>query len=297
MDEKVLAELMKLKRKTTVSAAIAIFFFALTLLVGLIRPGEYIILFFGLLVVSGILAGINNKRYAAYYKEHVVKEMTLDNCDFLDDLNFDTNAGIPEDEVMNLGVLHGDRYSSNDLITAKYKNVFFRQSDVYVGDVETDSDGHTHEYTVFQGRWMIFDFNKDFNWDLQVVSKNFTSASRLGGILSFGKKKTRKVELEDQAFNKAFRVFAQDEHEAFYILTPHIMEALLNLKAQIKSPLMLLFKGGKLHVAVNNGQDAFEGKIFGKFDLEADKARLLNDLKLITDFVDMLSLERNIFKN
>lgn len=296
MDPQVLNELQRLKKRTSITTLISIILFVLVVVIGFIRPGEHIIAFFGLLVVSIILTGINNKRYSAYYKEHVVKNMTLEQCDFLDDLQFETDAGISEYEVMDLGVLHGDRFRSNDLITAKYKGVFFRQSDVYIGDVERDSDGDTHEYTVFQGRWMIFEFNKDFNWDMQVVTKNFTSANRLGGILSFGKKKTQKIELEDEAFNKAFRVFAQDEHEAFYILTPHIMEALLSLKTQLKSPIMLVFKGGMLHVAVNNGKDAFEGKIFGKFDINEDKARLLNDLKLITDFVDLLSLERDIYK-
>ena len=93
------------------------------------------------------------------------------------------------------------------------------------------------------------------------------------------------------------KVFAENEHEAFYILTPHIMQSLLKLREELKAPILLVFSGGRLHIGVYNGKDAFEGKIFGKIDIEAEKARMLEDLKLITNFVDELSLERDIYKH
>ena len=54
---------------------------------------------------------------------------------------------------------------------------------------------------MFKGHWFIFDFNKAFKADLQVVDKHFGNAKR-GGL--FSKKKFNKVELEDIEFNKTF---------------------------------------------------------------------------------------------
>ena len=214
-----------------------------------------------------------------------------------EDVSFDPNSGISRYEIEDLGVLRCDEYSSNDLITATYKGVAFRQSDVHMVDVTTDSKGNRSESTVFRGRWLVFDFNKDFNWNLELISKGFHSARRIGGILSFGQTKTERIKLEDEAFNKTFKVFAENEHEAFYILTPHIMQSLLQLKEELNAPILLTFAGGRLHIGVYNGKDAFEGKIFGKIDIEAEKARMLSDLRLITNFVDELSLERDIYKH
>ncbi|MDO5441471.1 MAG: DUF3137 domain-containing protein [Bacillota bacterium] len=300
-DEKqVLEELEQLKKKASVWTACTVICFILvfaSFMIGRLNLGVAAVPMFAIIVICGILAGKKNKEYQAYYKEHVVKNMTLDECEFLEDVSFDPNSGISRYEIEDLGVLRCDEYSSNDLITATYKGVAFRQSDVHMVDVTTDSKGNRSESTVFRGRWLVFDFNKDFNWNLELISKGFYSARRIGGVLSFGQTKTERVKLEDETFNKTFKVYAENEHEAFYILTPHIMQSILQLKEQLKAPILLTFAGGRLHIGVYNGKDAFEGKIFGKIDLEAEKQRMFEDLRLITNFVDELSLERDIYKH
>lgn len=289
-------ELNALKKRAAMCTILTIAFFVLTILVGAATHGPVTVVCVAGIVICGIAASRTSKKYAAYYKEHVVSGMTLDDCDFLENVTFEPDRGISEEEVYALRIISGDTYSSNDLITATYKGVGFRQSDVYIGDITTDSDGDRHETTVFQGRWLVFDFNKSFDWNLQVISKGFTSAQRRGGILSFRQQRTERVKLENEEFNKRFRVFAEDEHEAFYILTPHVMEALLGLRESLNAPIMLFFTGGILHVAVYNNQDAFEGKLFGKLNMEEEKQKVLADIRLITDFVDELALERDIYK-
>ena len=70
---------------------------------------------------------------------------------------------------------------------------------------------------------MIFDFNKNFKSNVQVISNDFIKRS-LPHI-----KNNKKVKLEDIEFNKMFKIYSEIEHDAFYILTPHFMEKIKKL--------------------------------------------------------------------
>lgn len=69
---------------------------------------------------------------------------------------------------------------------------------------------------------MIFDFNKNFKSNVQVISNDFIKRS-LPHI-----KNNKKVKLEDIEFYKMFKIYSEIEHDAFYILTPHFMEKIKN---------------------------------------------------------------------
>lgn len=253
------------------------------------------LIFIAALILFAICGTRALNEYKTLYKQNVVNA-ALHNV--FTDVYFEPREGISEQTVRNTGMMYtGDRFTSNDLITGKYNGVDFIQSDVHIETKHTDSKGHTTYTTIFKGRWMIFEFNKQFSCDLQVVSKFFGAAKRKGGIFSKKEDKLHKVELENDAFNKKFKVYSQSEHEAFYVLTPHIMEAILKLEAGCKGKIMLMFVGGALHIAVNNGKDAFEPPLFKKLEPEREQAAIVGDIRLITDFVDELRLDNDIYKN
>ena len=283
---------------------------ALTLLLGglalLVATFALVIIFqtpiFALLfipaVASLILSGKANKQFAAAFKQSVV----LDSLSAVfTDLTFEPALGISREEIRETEMMQtGDRFSSNDLISGQYNGVSFRQSDVHIENESTDSEGHTSYTTIFRGRWMVFDFNKTFVSDLQVVGRHFGANKRKGngffGLFASKEKKMEKIELENEAFNKQFTVYAHDTTEAFYLLTPHMMEAMLRLREGIGSPIMLLFFRGQLHVAVNNGKDAFEPSLFRAYDPAREAEAVLADTRVITSFVDEMRLDNDMFK-
>lgn len=287
----------QLQRKAQVGVLGTLALLVLAVVMFLLEVAPVGIASFLLVFVAAIYAARTNKKYTAFFKEKVVR-VALE--EVFPGMTFAPQAGIPYETICDTQMMQmGDRYSSNDLITGEYHGVAFQQSDVHIEEESTDSDGHTQTTTLFRGRWMIFAFNKEFRCDMQILSKRFYAAKRKGGLLRmFSKKEERlkKVVLEDEAFNKDFTVYAQDEHEAFYILTPHMMQALARLREGMKAPIMLLFVGGALHIAVQNNKDAFEAKLFGKLDLEAEKQRVVADTRVITDFVDEMALDRDIYK-
>ncbi len=246
-----------------------------------------------------ILAVINtskkSKQYTLYFKENVVKNAL---CEVFDNVSFTPDAGIPWDVVSATGMINtGNRFNSNDLVTGTYKGVAFKQSDVLIEEETTDSEGNTSTSTIFMGRWMIFDFNKEFRCEMQMISKGFFASKRKGGIFARKENKLNKLEFENEEFNKQFKVYAQNQEEAFYLITPQIMDALLKLRSESKAPLMLMFTGGVLHIALQNNKDAFEAKIFGNNDPESEKERIVKDIRVITDFIDGMAMDRDIYKN
>ena len=248
-------------------------------------------------VFGALLASGPQKRYRAAFKEAFV-ERSLQSI--FTNLYYEPTQGISYDTIASTKMMYmGDRFHSEDYIHARYKDVRFEQSDVHIEEERqtTDSKGHTstHYVTIFRGRWMIFDFNKEFRAKVQIAQKGFPNAKRKR---FFGKKETlfKKVEMESASFNKAFQVYAQNEHDAFYIITPAFMERVQNLSARNKGKLMFCFIGNRLHIAIHDGKDSFEpGSVFKPINEAQVMQRIRDEIEVITQFIDELSLDNDLF--
>ena len=237
------------------------------------------------------------QRYRAAFKDAFVKR-SLESV--FTELRYEPEQGIPYDTIASTKMMNmGDCFHSEDYVHASYREVRFEQSEVHIQEEHhsTDSKGHssTHYVTIFRGRWMIFDFNKEFRAKVQIVQKGFRTARRKR---FFGKKETlfQKVETESETFNQQFQVYAQNEHDAFYILTPAFMERVQNLAARNKGKLMFCFTGNRLHIAINDNKDSFEpGSVFKRPDEEKLTQKLRGEIAMITQFIDELSLDNDLF--
>ena len=268
------------------SAVISGNFFSLPLAFGILIIG---------IIVSMVFSNKPSKEFKLAYKNTFVLQSLKS---VFDDLEYNPERGFDYNVIKNTGMMYmGDRYSSNDYVKGKYKNINVEQADVHIEEqvTTTDSDGNTttHYETLFMGQWMIFDFNKSFSANVQVCGKRFANARRS----NWGKTlKYKKVEMEDAEFNKIFRVYAMDAHEAFYILTPSLMDRIKKLSNSIKGSLLLCFVDNKLHVGISNNKDAFEASLFKKLDESKIISNISSEIKLITNFVDELNLDNDLFR-
>ena len=245
-----------------------------------------------MIIIKNIINGKDIKKFNKEYKNIYVLNFLKQN---FENIIYKPEEGISKKEIKKYNTLNlGEKFTSNDYICGTYKNVKFEQSDIHVQEKyeEEDKDGNkiiTWE-TIFEGRYMIFDFNKNFKSNVQVISNDFIKRS-LPRI-----KNNKKVKLEDIEFNKMFKIYSEIEHDAFYILTPHFMEKIKKLYKELDAPIKLTLMENKLHVAVNNGEDSFEYNVLNPINEEEIEQDIIKDIKLITDFVNELNLDNNLFK-
>lgn len=242
-------------------------------------------------VICFFIYFLHSRAYKKEYKGRLVQGYL---ATVFDGLQYAPNRGISQSVIDATDMISmGNTYSSEDYISGWYHDVAFEQSDVTIQQVTHTKDS-THVTTYFSGRWMIFAFNKNFSYDLQVKSKDFSYATRPGGL--FNRKAMQAVEMEDLDFNRTFKVYAGNEHEAFYLLTPHLCRAMMGLKGTMDCPVMFCFTDNRLHVALNNRKNSFEPKVFSKSDPASIEQQILGEIRVITAFVDELKLERDLFK-
>ncbi|HOO85040.1 MAG TPA: DUF3137 domain-containing protein [Prolixibacteraceae bacterium] len=221
------------------------------------------------LVITGIvLLVLNIKKQKAYrnrYKNEVVAEVVR----AIDpEWSYAPDGCISQGEYYSSDLFrqHFDRYNGDDLISGKIEKTDFRCSELHTEykEVTYDKDGKRQErwVTIFKGLFFHADFNKEIR--AQTYLQPDTSERLLG---KFGQKlqfstKGKLVKLENPEFEKIFAVFSTDQNEARYILTPAIMEALVNIYKQYKRPMHLSFIGSRVYVAMSFNKDLFEPKIF-----------------------------------
>lgn len=244
-----------------------------------------------LLIVFGVfLSSTGNHQFSTMQKDFKAKyllplmQKAYPGCSFI------SNEGIKYQTAKQSHIVPlRDRFTSEDLIKGQVDDVNFITCDIKVEEkhTSTDSRGNTHTYysTVFLGRYFEFDFNKEFIGELIVAeAKRHTNHSDLN-----------KVETESIEFNKTYKTYASDEHTAFYILTPQVMERLLLIENEYKGSCAFSFLKSKLYMTINNNIDTFDLKITKHID-ESILLPFKRDIDTMRNIIEILKLNLNIFK-
>lgn len=293
-----LEELEKLRKKFLIKIVISNLSINLLLIIILIFSdsvdivGEFFVpvIVFGIIIMK-LITSSDKKEYKKIYKKNITLEAFKS---IFTDINYSPDLGISKAVIRDTKMMNtGDRYNSNDYILAKYKDINFECADVHIEEEHIDSDGDKYYTTIFRGQWFIFDFNKTFKANIQICEKSFSGAKR-GGL--FSAEIYHEVKMEDVEFNKIFKVYAENELDAFYVLTPNTMEKIKKLNNELDGNLLFCLINNKLHIGLHNRKDLFEPNIYKKINLEEEKQRMLMDIKIITEFIDILDLDNDLFK-
>lgn len=186
-------------------------------------------------------------------------------------------------------------FSYNCVYGSDHIKAVYHGLNIELGDIElmeesevTDEEGHTQtsKVTVFKGQWLTCDFSKELAGQVYISERT---------------KKTRRslksnVDMDNEQFDTRFCVRANNPQEAYYILTPHVMEYITTMANKRGGTVYMSFlRDGKMHVAVWTGRDFFElGK--SNTNAEALRQKFLGELRWFTDIVDTLRVEDTPYK-
>ena len=180
--------------------------------------------------------------------------------------------------------------NGSDHIKAVYHGV-----NVELGDIElidesevTDEEGRTERTrnTQFKGQWLTCDFGKELAGEVYISERTKKTRRRLNS----------NVTMDNEQFDTRFCVRADNPQEAYYILTPHMMEYISTMADKSGGTVYLSFlRNGKMHVAVQSGRDFFElGK--SNADVGGLRQKFLGELRWFTDIIDTLRVEDTLYK-
>jgi len=152
------------------------------------------------------------------------------------------------------------------------------------------------EAIIFRGVVVKLDFNKNFVGHTVVVPQS--ESKILGGLLGESSTRKRKeiVRLENPDFENQFSVYSTNDQEARYLITPKLMELIMEAQALFGGELRLCFSQNSLFVAVPQDKDRFEVALFGSaVTPESALGDLVEVVNLAERLVETLDLETRIW--
>ena len=237
--------------------------------------------------------------YRSEFKENVVKAIVhLINPDW----NYDPVGHISQGQyrTSKLFTKRVDRYNGDDLVTGVIEKTDFRISELHTEykSETTDSDGKrkTSWHTIFKGLFAHIDFNKEIKGETLVLPD---TAEKLFG--SFGKKlqsmssRGKLIKLENVEFEKLFVVYGSDQIEARYILTPTMMEAMVNIVKRYSKEVFFSFIGSRVYFAIGFKDDLFEPRIFKSGVRFADMQKMNEQFGIIQNIIHEMNLNTRIW--
>lgn len=180
-----------------------------------------------------------------------------------------------------------DRSKFEDRIEGRRNGTDFEFFEAHLEEkrtTHTKNGTRTTWVTVFRGQCLRFDFHKTFYGKTRIVRD-------AGWFNAFGTmfSDMDRARLEDPEFEKKFEVYTSDQVEARFLLTPDVMQRLLNLEEAFRgAKLRCAFEDGQLFMALEGG-DMFEpGSMFTPLDNPERVRELLDDFSAMFRLIDDL---------
>ena len=198
--------------------------------------------------------------YKARFKREVVSEIFKIVCPTA---QYEPFKSIDADVFDESGVFNPrGSYWSDDRVRGTIGDTPFEAAEVR-RSYRTGSGRNSTTHVVFEGLFFHLDFNKALHGTTLIEPENARNA-QLGERSGL-----RLVSLENREFEQEFKVYATNEVEARYILTPAMMEQLLVLRRRANHPVFLGFKNNRAYIGVHYGRTLFEPGIASTTSLEA----------------------------
>ena len=234
-----------------------------------------------LLLIGYVRLTKAQKDMESLYKDAFVREPLANH---FDNVVYEPAMGFSKEAVQSFQLCEmGNRFYTEDYIRASYCGVGFEVAQVKVVYADNSGD-HNYSKTYFDGRMMVFNFPDKLVNSVLLFSNKYKNRGD-----KYKESKKMKVELEGVQFNKDFDVYAPVPHDAFYLLTPHMMERLQFLDGKYES-LAMNVVGNRVMLAFNEpGRNAFDSNVsIGKVDIDAEMAKVQGEIDDIRNFISLI---------
>lgn len=214
-------------------------------------------------------------RYKDFYLKKYVNSLGFE---------YEKQGNIDRDIIYHLSNLFPrfDICQGNDFIKGKIDNVEFEFCDLLLKETTTMSNGVG--IIIFEGLLFVAKFNKNTKGRIVITPKNIAN-----------KDDFEKIKMDNSEFNDTFNVFTTDLQNAMYVLTPALMDRILELKKIMKCPISLSFLYDRIFIKIDKGYDSFEPDL-NKSIVSTNIARHIKiELDAMFNIVKILKLNNRIW--
>ena len=251
---------------------------------------------FGYIVIGGIIYKFLIKDYRIDFKIKIIEPLikAIDS-----NLRYSSNNHVPQ-HVFEKSDLFSkpDRLNGNDYTHGNIDGTRIEFSDIHAQKRHKDSKGRESWSTIFQGLFIVAEFNKNFHGKTLILpdSAQSTFGDLIGGWLQSNNfSRDELVKMDDNNFEREFVVYSTDQIEARYILSHSLMKKLLSFKRKSKHPIYISFIGNHIHMAINYNKDLFEPSIFRSLLEYKIAIGYVKTLHLAIGIVDELKLNQKLW--
>jgi hypothetical protein len=234
---------------------------------------------FGLIlgIVGGILCKGTHARYKKIYKTLFAEEPLNKN---FENVYYAPRHGFDLETVNNFQICaKGNKIKSEDYVKAVYNDINFEMSDVILEDINKSHKSGAN--ILFKGRILKFDFTGKHVSPIRIYSNFFRNRSKSKATAQ------NKIDMESVNFNQNYDVFAENKHDAFYLLTPAFMEQLQTLQNKYKD-ISIYICGNTAVVYLDEANDAFDkNNWLEKVSYPDEILKVQSDIDDIKKIIDM----------
>ena len=275
---------INIRKSTVIIYIVAALLFSLLIFIttGISIEKTLGVLIFLSVFILMIVVGIKNNKilFNRYYTQEDYNNYIIQKAvsDEVNEFIYEPNFGLPYSIYKDLNVINQEcHYDNKNLITGKYKNIYFAQSDLKVVN---------NHITYFKGKWIGIDYPKKFNGTVVIMDNSFTYGVERNDL--------EKIQLNNPDFNNIFTVSASDMQLGYYLLTPQLMEKFMELRQNSRGHIIACFKDGYIHIFINDGKDSFEQSVLDEnimFDVEKFK----RDFTAVSGTIDVLDVNNSVY--
>lgn len=230
------------------------------------------------LVLMFLILDMISKRFVSQYKNFVVRRV-LDR--YLQSYEYHRRRGFLRNEVFATQLIAmGNQYHSEDYIKGFYKGIAFEMADVVVKDRKRVGR-HTQTIDIFKGQWIKVKVKSKAPSPLLIFDKSMKPSFKR----DFHQKVLREIQTESVAFNNTYRVFSLRDVDAFYILTPKVIERLNQLETDRVS---MYQSGHTVCVALRSNRDILAPRLFSFSNVSEEIYRFEREMEAIVAVINTL---------
>jgi len=231
-----------------------------------------------LLIISIILIYYFYKSYSTRFKEVVIPVLAKD---IFKDSYYTTDGGIGRESIAKLEMINkGNEVNSENYLRGSYKHNLVELSSITIAD-NTNFNEKVQRKVLFNGQWYMIGLKYGFVDDVLIIDKY----SNLINLSTYNK-----IETKDNIFDNKFKIFSNTSSQVLTFLTEEKRKMFIDFLDKVKYDVVFYFNKDKLHIGINSGRDVLKAPLLTKFDLEAYKNKMFEQLEFVIKFVDDLGL-------